>query len=122
MRVINWFSDLGYLPDQIEFGPHGAVARRRTVWTLASLLLFIAGIFAKQIVSPDSIPDPNLKYLNLRVLAASSVVGFALFTPAMRLFNRWRTKPSIEHLLTSFTLGYFYVYVLEPVIKWIFHR
>lgn len=103
---MNYFTNLEFLPaqslDEVELGR----SNRRQRWTAATYALFCLGIFSRQIIA---FPRVEFAMANVRwsVLAASFIIGLALFPPVMRWLNRRRTRPSIEHVLTAFSTGFF---------------
>jgi hypothetical protein len=105
-RVGRYFGDLGFYPDQIEFGP--GLPQRRLVWSLTAYVLLLLGILAQQTIDLGKKPlNPSWHNLTWPMLLASAVVAFALFPPFMAWFNRKRKKPSWEHILWAFSFGFF---------------
>jgi hypothetical protein len=103
---MKYFSNLEFLPatsmDDVELGPQG----RRERWTMRAYLMFSLGIVARQLIP---YPKVIVEATNLRwsVLVASLLIGLALFPPIMRWLNRKRRRPSFEHLVTAFSVGFF---------------
>jgi hypothetical protein len=99
---MRYFSNLEFLPDEVELG--ASTTRRR--WTIAAYVTFCLGIFARQLIP---YPQVLVQSDNLRwsALAASFIIGLALFPPVMRWLNTRRRKPSGEHLVTAFSFGFF---------------
>jgi hypothetical protein len=99
---MRYFSNLEFLPDKIDLG--ASEIRRR--WTLVAYIAFCLGIFARQIIP---YPKVIVEATNLRweCLLASFIIGLALFPPVMRWFNSRRRKPSVEHVVTAFSFGFF---------------
>jgi len=103
---MNYFTNLEFLPeeslDDVQLGRN----QQRRRWTAATYVLFSLGIFSRQITA---FPKVDVAVANIRwsVLAASFVIGLALFPPVMRWLNRRRKRPSFEHVLTAFSIGFF---------------
>jgi hypothetical protein len=99
-----YFSNLEFLWDQGSFGP--ALQRRRRLLTLAAYALLCLGLFARQITG---FPTVSIRFENisLSVLGASFLIGLALFPPIMRHLNQRRRKPTWEHALSAFSIGFF---------------
>jgi hypothetical protein len=100
--VLRYFSNLEFLPDTIALG----ASRGRAAWTWGAYLLFSAGIFARQITDFPTV-DLDLTHLQWSVLAASFIIGLAVFPPIMRWLNRSRRHPGWEHVITAFGVGFF---------------
>jgi hypothetical protein len=102
--VFRYFTNLEFLWNEYTFGPN--LARRRELLTLMSYVLLSLGLFARQITS---FPHVDINFTNLRwpVLAASFIIGLALFPPIMRFVNKRRQKPGIEQAITAFGVGFF---------------
>jgi hypothetical protein len=105
-RVGHYFVDLGFYPNQIEFGP--ALPQKRLAWSLTAYLLLLLGIVAQQIIDLGKKPlSPSWHNLTWPMLLASAVVAVALFPPFTAWFNRKRKNPSWEHVLWAFSFGFF---------------
>jgi len=111
---MNFFSNLEFFPKDTRLGPR--IQTKRHLWTLAAYLLLSLGIFARQIIDFPNIRF-NIAQINTPVLAASFIVGLAVFPPAMRWLNSRRTTPGLEHMLTPFTLGFFLNLTMKFLMK-----
>jgi hypothetical protein len=77
-----------------------------------------AGLFARQIVNFPEV-QMNSANWNWGVLAASLLIALAVFSPAIRYLNRHRKKPGMEHVLASFSLGFFLNLALEKLLRFL---
>jgi hypothetical protein len=106
VRVAGYFTDLGFYPGQIEFGP--GLPQKRLAWSLTAYVLLLLGILAQQIIDLGKKPlNPSWHNLTWPMLLASAVVAFALFPPFTSWFNHKRKKPSWEHVVWAFSFGFF---------------
>lgn len=99
---MRYFTNLEFLPDEVDLG--SSVSRRR--WTATAYVAFCLGIFARQLIP---YPRVVVESANLRwsCLLASFIIGLALFPPVIRWLNVRRRKPSVEHVVTAFSFGFF---------------
>jgi hypothetical protein len=103
---MSYFTDLGFLPATSEHDLTLGRSADRRRWTAIAYILFSLGIFARQLIP---FPKVVMETANLRwsTLAASLVIGLALFPPVIKWLNRKRPRPSFEHVLSAFSYGFF---------------
>jgi hypothetical protein len=99
-----YFTNLDFLWDQYTYGPSAQTKRR--ILTALSYVLLSLGLFTRQITNFPEVEMRSEK-IHWSVLIASFLIGLALFPPIMRRLNRSRRKPSWEHALTAFSIGFF---------------
>jgi hypothetical protein len=105
-RASRYFLDLGFYPEQIEFGT--GLPLKRLIWSIAAYLLLFMGLLSQQCIDLSKVPlAVSVSNLRWTVLAASAVVAIALFPPFTHWFNKKRQKPSWEHVLWAFSFGFF---------------
>jgi len=100
-----YFLDLGFYGNQIELGP--ALQQRRLYWSLVAYALLVLGLLSQQAIDLNRRPLRFSLAMDWSVVAASAIVGIALFAPFMHWLTRWRRKPSWEHVLWAFSFGFF---------------
>ena len=100
---MRYLENLEFYPDEIVLG--SSIAKWRWIWTLASYVLLSLGLFSRQLIAWPKVELGSIPQWG--TLAASFIVGLAVFPPAMRWLNRKRRRPSVEHILGSFTFGFF---------------
>jgi RsiW-degrading membrane proteinase PrsW (M82 family) len=106
-RIEGYFLNLGFYPGQIELGP-GGIMRKRLTWSLIAYALLVLGLLSQQCINLTKKPIRlSLAGIEWPVLAASLIVGIALFPPFMLWFNKKRRQPSWEHVLWAFSFGFF---------------
>lgn len=111
---MRYLENLEFLPDDIELG--STIQARRRKWTLAAYLVFCCGILGRQVTRFPNV-DLNLENMRTGVMAASLIIGLALFPPVMRWLNRKRRKPSWDHIVTAFSVGFFVDLSSSEVIR-----
>ena len=116
MNLTRYFTQLEFYPDDTSLGPR--IQTRRQLWTIGSYLSLAAGLFARQIVKFPEVQTNSVNW-NWGVLAASFLIALAVFSPAMRYLNRHRKKPGVEHVLASFSLGFFLNLVLDKLVRFL---
>ena len=105
-KLGSYFFNLGFYSGEIEFGP--GLQRQRLAWSLSAYILLVLGLLGQQCVNLTNRPiRVSLANLEWPVLAASAIVGVALFPPFMSWFNKKRRQPSWEHVLWAFSFGFF---------------
>lgn len=105
-RASRYFLDLGFYPGQIEFG--ASLPRKRLIWSIIAYLLLFMGLLSQQCIDISKVPIAvSVSNLRWTVLVASVVVAIALFPFFTHWFNKKRQKPSWEHVLWAFTIGFF---------------
>jgi hypothetical protein len=82
------------------------VANSRLAWNAAAYGLLVLGIIAQQnfCLSPVRV---CLDHLDWYVALGSAVLGLAVLPIMLRWFNSKFRKPSWEHVLFSFSIGFF---------------
>jgi hypothetical protein len=96
MKVSDYFLKLNFEPDRVELG----ASKSRIMWTVNVYILLVLGIFARQNICFD----PVISACGL----GAAITGFAVFPIAMRRFNKIFRKPSWEHALLPFSIGFFF--------------
>jgi hypothetical protein len=107
MRVWRYFTDLGFLWTETTYGGGaGSVQERRTRLTIIAYVLFVLGLFGRQITA---FPQVRMAWENINwsVAIASLVIGSAVFPLVMNRLNKARPRPSFEHALVAFSMGFF---------------
>ena len=102
--MFRYFGNLEFLWDEYTLGP--GLQNRRHLLTALSYVLLSLGLFSRQITAFPSV-DLRLERFQWSVLAASLIIGLAVFPPVMRRLNHSRRKPSVEHAIAAFSLGFF---------------
>jgi hypothetical protein len=102
--IVRYFSNLEYLWDEYTFGPN--LQTKRNLLTVFSYLLLSLGLFSRQITGYPSV-EMRPEKVKWSILIASFLIGLALFPPIMRRLNLKRRKPSWEHALVAFSIGFF---------------
>lgn len=103
-HLLTYFTNFEFYWDRRTFG--SSIHRKRVVWTLLVYILLSLGIFSRQITA---FPKVDIDFANLRlpVLAASFLIGFALLPPVMRWISKKVKRPTWEHALAAFSIGFF---------------
>jgi hypothetical protein len=114
--MTRYFSNLDFYWDRTELG--SGLQTRRNQLTVIAYLLLSAGIFTGQAVDTKGV---DFRPVHLSTLGASFVIGLALLPPVIRWLNRRRTKPSLEHFLTAFSIGFFINLSSTKVLQQIWH-
>jgi len=107
MRILRYFTDLGFLWTETKYGTGpGSVQSKRTQLTIAAYVFFSLGLFGRQITA---FPKVIIAFENISwsVAIASFVIGSAVFPLVMNRLNKARPRPSFEHVLTAFSMGFF---------------
>jgi hypothetical protein len=105
-RLTRYFLNLGFYSGEIEFGAQ--LQRQRLAWSLSAYGLLVLGLLGQQCINLSNRPIRfSASNLNWPVLAASAIVGVALFPPFMLWFNKKLKKPSWEHVSWAFSFGFF---------------
>lgn len=100
--ALRYFTNLEFYADTTELGS-GTQTRRNWLTAFMYMLLSL-GIFAQEAVDIASV---SFKPVHWATLGASFVIGLALLPPLIRWLNRKRRVPSLEHVLTAFSVGFF---------------
>jgi uncharacterized membrane protein YczE len=101
----DYFLDLEFFPDKIDFGE---LKGTRLRWTLSAYGLLALGLFCQQLIDLRQIPiTVKLENVHWGVFIASLVVAVALLPPFMRWLNKRHKNPSFIHVLWAFTVGFF---------------
>jgi hypothetical protein len=107
VRFLRYFTDLGFLWTKTNYGSgRGSVQSKRTELTIAAYIFFSLGLFGRQITA---FPKVRIAFENINwsVAIASFVIGLAVFPLVMNRLNKARPRPSFEHMLIAFSMGFF---------------
>jgi|GEM_PF-4090136 len=112
--VKNYFQDMGFYHDQQVLGR--SILKKKTKWTIIVYFLVSLGIFSRKI---SSFPKVDLNMVNLRwpVLIASLIIGFAILPYVMQKISKKQPKPSTEHTLGAFGIGFFIDLASSQIVK-----
>lgn len=114
------FLEMNFFYQEIHFGPD--IQNKKTKWLIIVYLLLSLGIFGRQITQFPKI-DLNFSNITWSVLATSFIVGFAILPYIMRRISKKNNgKPSIEHILAAFGLGFFMDFASQQLIALIFNK
>jgi hypothetical protein len=104
-RLARYYLDLGFYSDRIELGAN--LQRRRMLWSLAAYGLLVLGLLAQQAIDLTRKPLKFSWIFDWSVMAASAIVGVALFAPFAHWVTRRRKNLTWEHVLWAFSFGFF---------------
>src|SRR5690349_9061775 len=102
--MLGYFFNLDFYWDRLTLGP--ALQNKKLIWTATVYFLLSLGIFSRQITAFPKV-DLNTHNVTRSVLIASFVIGFALLPPVMRWISKRTKKPTWEHTLAAFSIGFF---------------
>jgi hypothetical protein len=122
VSFLRYFTDLGFLWTETKYGSgRGSVQSKRTQLTIAAYVFFSLGLFGRQVTA-----FPNVRiapeYINWSVAVASFVIGLAVFPLVMNRLNKARPRPSFEHALIAFSMGFFIDLSNEKLLAPLLHR
>ena len=114
------FLEMNFFYKEIHFGPD--IQNKKAKWLTIVYLLLSLGIFGRQITQFPKI-DLNFSNITWSVLITSFIVGFAILPYIMRRISKKNNgKPSIEHVLAAFGLGFFMDFASQQLISLIFSK
>lgn len=114
LELRHYFFEMDFYYQEMYLGPD--VKRKKTKWLIIVYLLLSLGIFGRQITQFPKI-DLNFGNITWSVLATSFIVGFALLPYVMRrISKRNNGKPTIEHILGAFGLGFFMDFASQQLL------
>lgn len=114
------FFEMNFFYKEIHLGPD--IQNKKAKWLIIVYLLLSSGIFSRQITQ---FPKIDLNFTNMAwpVLVTSFIVGFAILPFVMRRISKKnRGKPSIEHILGAFGLGFFMDFASQQLMSLIFKQ
>jgi hypothetical protein len=111
-RASAYLLDFGFFPDRVELGPN--LQRRRMLWAATAYLLFWLGVFSRRCITLNPV-DFKLENLKWTILVATFCISLALFPWLMRWFNRRWKRPSWEHVIWAYSLGFFAEFSTDAV-------
>ena len=76
------------------------------LWTVTAYFLFWLGVFSRRCISLNPV-DLGLENLKWTIVVATFFVSLALVPLLMRWFNRKWKRPSWEHVIWAYSLGFF---------------
>jgi hypothetical protein len=112
-RLKSYFIEMDFYYNEQILG--SSFIENKKKWTVAVYALTCAGIFCRQITNFPKV-DINFNNLKWTVFIASLIFGFAILPVVMRWISSKNPKPSFEHVISAFGIGFF-VDFTDNVIK-----
>ena len=113
-NVIYYFTELDFYYKEIVLGK--SIFKKKKLWVIIVYMLLSIGIFSRQITKFPQI-DLNLNNLRTSVFLASLIVGFAVLPLVIKRLNKiTKGKPKIEHIMWSFSMGFFIDLIISNLL------
>jgi hypothetical protein len=119
-KIRRYFFELDFYYLEMHLGPD--IQNKKAKWITIVYLLLSLGIFGRQITQFPKI-DLNFSNITWPILATSFIVGFAILPFVMRRISKKNQgKPSIEHILGAFGLGFFMDFANQELMSLVYDK
>ncbi|SRR6266481_8270877 len=102
-RLGYYFLNFELYSDQVEFGP--SLQRRRLIAAVCMYVALSLGIAMRQAIKLGPV-RLNVDDLRWDRFLGACAVGLALLPPVMRQISKARRRPSWEHVIAAYSMGF----------------